>query len=401
MPTWKKVIVSGSNAHLTSITASQVPTTATSGENVLVLGANGEIKQISPASLTGANTISFVTMSVGGLGGSTGSLLADASSDTLNISSSDANLIITAAQNGAVDTLSFDFADSPTFTNITASGDIAVNGGDITTNQANFNLLAGATGTLTIGAAATTNTLPGNLNVSGNTTLGDAGGDSVTVTAQTVTLQNPLSSTATVGNILVLTSSNRIATQSIDTRVFGTSLVDATNGANDRIATFTDGDSITGESNLTFNGTTFAVSTGFTATTTGNVVIAGDLTVNGTTTTIDTTNLLVEDKFIILAHGSGSQTPIAEGGIIVEGSTADKGQAFLFNSGSTANVTGRWGLAADVHMTSSEVTPTDFVVSVSQSAAAPLDANPPSYGGSNGGFGNMYIQTSGEIWIYS
>jgi len=40
-------------------------------------------------------------------------------------------------------------------------------------------------------------------------------------------------------------------------------------------------------------------------------------------------------------------------------------------------------------------------VSVSQSAAAPLDANPPSYGGSNGGFGNMYIQTGGEIWIYS
>ena len=399
MATWKKVIVSGSNAHLTSITASQVPGGST--ENVLVITATGEIRQVTQGTLTGQSIRAFSTASAGGV-----QLLADNANDDLTIASgsfggaatTNNNLLISAS--AANDTLTISFLDSPTFTNITATGDIAVNGGDITTNQTNFNLLAGATGTLTIGAAATTNTLLGNLIVTGSTTLGDASGDSVTVNAQTVTLQNPLLSTATVGNILVLTSSNRIATQSIDTRVFGTSLVDATDGADNRIATFTDANSLNGETSLTFNGTTFAVSTGFTATTTGNVVIAGDLTVNGTTTTIDTSNLLVEDKFIILAHGSGSISPIAEGGIIVEGSTADKGQAFLFNSGSTANVTGRWGLAADVHMTASDVIPTDFMVSVSQSAAAPSAA--PTYGGSNGGFGNIHINSSDEsIWIYS
>jgi len=308
MPTWKKVIVSGNNAHLTSITASQVPTGTT--ENVLLISATGEVKQVSQATLTGASVLSFVTMSVSGLGGSTGTVFADSAADNLTISSEDGNITITAT--AGTDTLSFDFADSPIFTHITASGNISGSG---------------------------------NLSITGNETIG------------------------------------------------GTSTITGRLTANGAITTT----NITASGGATI-GTTLAVGTN--ATVGGNLTVSGDLTVSGTTTVIDTTNLSVEDKFIILAHGSGSISPIQEGGIIIEGSTADSGQAFVFNSGSTADVTGRWGIAANVHATSSDVTPTEFMVSAITTAGVPSTA--PTYGGSNGGYGNIHVNSADQsIWIYS
>jgi len=133
-------------------------------------------------------------------------------------------------------------------------------------------------------------------------------------------------------------------------------------------------------------------------TTTGTVTIAGNLVVNGDTTVINTSTLSIEDKFIVLGRSSGSQAPASEGGIIVEGAGGN-GSAFVFNSGSGVDVSNRWGLALNVSTASSDVNPTDFMVSVSSSGAAPSTA--PTYGGSNGGFGNMHIESNGEIWIYS
>lgn len=172
--------------------------------------------------------------------------------------------------------------------NETITGDLAVNGGDITTNQTNFNLLAGATGTLTIGAAAT------------------------------------------------------------------------------------------------------------------NVTIPGNLIVNGDTTIINTSTLSVEDKFIVLGRSSGSQVPASEGGIIIEGA-AGSGSAFVFNSGSGGanGLANRWGVALGVGTASINVTPIDFMVTVSSSGASPTDSNPPTFGSASFGYGNMHINTTdGEIWIY-
>ena len=56
----------------------------------------------------------------------------------------------------------------------------------------------------------------------------------------------------------------------------------------------------------------------------GSVVITGDLTVNGTTTTLNTADIVVEDKNIILAKSTGitpSDTLAAGGGIILQGNT--------------------------------------------------------------------------------
>ena len=52
------------------------------------------------------------------------------------------------------------------------------------------------------------------------------------------------------------------------------------------------------------NGGTFA----------GNVIMSGNLTVNGTTTTIDTTNLIVEDKNIEMGKVSSPTDTTADGG---------------------------------------------------------------------------------------
>ena len=57
---------------------------------------------------------------------------------------------------------------------------------------------------------------------------------------------------------------------------------------------------------------------------TGNVVMSGNLTVNGTTTTIDTTNLIVEDKNIEMGSVDSPTDSTADGGGITLKGTTDK-----------------------------------------------------------------------------
>jgi len=409
------------------ITASGLPQTAPDSRQILMIDpTTGAVVRVTAASLSGSVGVdSFRTISIGGVGGSGGSVVADSSTDTLNISSSDANLTI--AGNGTTDTITFDFADSPIFTHITASGNISASGNLTVTGNSTIGGTLGVTGLLTAtGTITTTNltasgnisssgnlsvtgtstltgnsTIGGNLSVNGNTTLGNEIGDTVTVNAQTVTLQNPLVSTANVGNILVLTSSNRIATQSIDTRVFGTTLISGS-GAAGQIAYFNATTGIAGDSGLTYdassdtltiNGSTFGQ----------NVTIAGNLTVNGNTTILNTTELLVEDKFIILASGSIAGSP-QDSGIIVQTTTGSNGigsgsALFLNGAGVPSSGTSRWGLAQNIPHDATSVTPTDYIMSVSSSAADPTLA--PTYGSASAGFGNVHINTQSKtIWMY-
>ena len=62
-------------------------------------------------------------------------------------------------------------------------------------------------------------------------------------------------------------------------------------------------------------------------TTTGDVTVNGSLDINGTLTTIDTTNLRVADRFIIVASGSTS----GDGGIIANTGAAGIGSAFYYD----------------------------------------------------------------------
>jgi len=67
-------------------------------------------------------------------------------------------------------------------------------------------------------------------------------------------------------SVVILDSDNTLKTDEIDSRVWGSTLVDASNGSNNRLATFTDSNSLNGEANLQFDGSTFTV-TGNTYTT--------------------------------------------------------------------------------------------------------------------------------------
>jgi len=91
----------------------------------------------------------------------------------------------------------------------------------------------------------------GTLAIDGNTTLGNASGDSLTITGATVTATNLASGTQN-GNVLVRDSSNDIVLDSVDTKIFGSSLVDGS-GSSNVVAKWSDGDSLS-SSNITDTG---------------------------------------------------------------------------------------------------------------------------------------------------
>jgi hypothetical protein len=133
-----------------------------------------------------------------------------------------------------------------------------------------------------------------------------------------------------------------------------------------------------------------------------NLTVANNLTVNGTTTTVSTQNLLVGDRFVLLASSSNPQA--TDGGIIVASSKAgtpptQSGYAFFLNGETTD--TPRWGVSASVsQFTTTNVTPDEYAVTAKKASGAPSTA--PTYGGSTLGYGNIYVNSADEsIWIYS
>lgn len=54
----------------------------------------------------------------------------------------------------------------------------------------------------------------------------------------------------------------------------------------------------------------------------GDIIVTGDLTVQGNTVTLNTANLVVEDKIIVLASGSTNASQADGSGILISGSGA-------------------------------------------------------------------------------
>ena len=134
-----------------------------------------------------------------------------------------------------------------------------------------------------------------------------------------------------------------------------------------------------------------------TATFSGGVIVDGNLTINGTQTSQNVTNLLVEDKFILLNSGSAS----GDGGIVVQTHSGYSGSALFYDDSAS-----RWGLtkADDTAQSATSATPRQYIVSVSGSTAAPAHgSNPQDFGGASGNrIGMMHIETdTGDIYIWS
>jgi hypothetical protein len=81
-------------------------------------------------------------------------------------------------------------------------------------------------------------------------------------------------------------------------------------------------DTVTGRGNTTLNDITIGALTADSATFNYNVIIQGNLTVNGTTTTLNTQDLIVEDKNVILAYGAPNALAADSAGITIQGANA-------------------------------------------------------------------------------
>jgi hypothetical protein len=125
---------------------------------------------------------------------------------------------------------------------------------------------------------------------------------------------------------------------------------------------------------------------------TNDVTVSGNLTVDGTTTTLNTTNLLVEDRFILLSSGSLTAN---DGGIIVQSAAGGVGYAFYFDSTGDGTAP-RWSMAEAASSTATSLTPTYYVGAITGSGVAP-SVSAPTYG-----FGTMHVNSAnGDIYIYA
>ena len=132
-----------------------------------------------------------------------------------------------------------------------------------------------------------------------------------------------------------------------------------------------------------------------------NVNITGDLTVAGTASFQNTENVLIADKFILLASGS---TSLTDGGFIIATSTAPggaSGSAFFIEAAS-AGAFGRFAVAYNVHASSSAVAADEYMVTSKINAGNPADATPPTWGSTTNGLGNMWVNsTTSDIFIWA
>lgn len=124
-----------------------------------------------------------------------------------------------------------------------------------------------------------------------------------------------------------------------------------------------------------------------------NLTVTGDLTVNGSTTTLNTTNILVEDKFILLASGSASST---DGGIIVQSNSNGSGFAFGWDE----NVA-RWSLQSALAHNATAITP-DAYMTVTEFGLSGNKPTNPTYGGATNGLGNIWVSSdTSEVYIWA
>ena len=73
-----------------------------------------------------------------------------------------------------------------------------------------------------------------------------------------------------------------------------------------------------------------------------NLTLSGDLTVNGSTTTVNTANLLVEDRFILVNSGSNAT---GDGGLVVGSGSKQSGSTFIWDDSAD-----RWGTQHDTQL---------------------------------------------------
>ena len=129
-----------------------------------------------------------------------------------------------------------------------------------------------------------------------------------------------------------------------------------------------------------------------------NLTVQGNITVNGTASFINTENVLVKDKFILIASGSSTLT---DAGIIAAYNANMTGSAFYLSAASTGTY-GRWAVAYGAGESTISLTADEFVNTTKINASNPNDATPPTWGSTTNGLGNMWVNsTTSDIFIWA
>jgi hypothetical protein len=436
MASWKKVIVSGSTAELSGLTLSGDLTVAggditlgttsifsggdtTSLNNIDAIDATTEatietaIDTLS--NLTAASSLATVgTLNSGAISSGFGNI--DNGTSTLNTG------------NATVDTLINDSAVGSSHITGSFTGSFAGDGSSLTgvTGEVNIDALA-ALGGATIAqddnfifsdAGTEKKVTFSNLedtifgNVSGDATIAAGGAltiaagavensmlanDGITIAGADTSLGGTITA-ATIGNAIGAFSGSVQVDHDSTTNFVANEHIDHTS------VTLTAGNGLTGGGDISTN-RSFAVGAGTGVTvnandvaigqdvaTTANVTFAtasisqdltvgGDLVVQGTQTSVNTANLLVEDRFILMNSGSAT----GDGGFIVQTEAGFTGAAFGWDDSA-----GRFGLQIGTKLAqnATAIAPDAYVASVVTSDDATYQKN-----------GNIRVD-SGEIYIY-
>ena len=412
MATWKKVVVSGSN----------------------ISQLNNDLGYLTVATVPGSPNV-FTTMSINGV-----NVLADSAVDILTFASaSGAGLDI--AGDAVTDTITFTLGSIPN----SSLANSTISGKSLGTNLDALTLGNGLDGISYNGSAAVTVSVNSSsmatyfrqdayAGVSGDITIASNG---VAAIGSGVIVNADISLAAAIDYTKInFGGSGFVSSSVLNTSATQGTVVNVVNGVSQSAAllnlgttgtptfgglTLTNGNiavnngtstaiTTTGTTAAVFNAnattvnafgaaTTVNIGAGSGTTTIGNsLVVTGDLTVNGTLSYINTTDLFVEDKFILLASGS---TTAGDGGIVIDRGTDAAGNiAYGYDS-----ATDRWGYQSGLTDTTNALDTTS-ASGVSGSFAPYLfvEANHGVVKPETGEFavaGAMYVSTGGDFWIYA
>lgn len=416
MPTWKKVVVSGSSAELATLKVDNLTLGSvvigggnTSDLSVRAINGTGNILATTGATgvvMTGSFSGSFSGPIVGGT--VTGSVQSAETASKVVVTDTTSGtgpyyVTFTVGTSGAqsvlVDSAGLLFnATTNTLTvtasfATTASRAITAESSSFATNATSASFATSASRAITAFSATSASFASTASLVANALTFGNG----LVATVGTKTYNGSAASTIGVGqgalistsSLLVSVNTSSLSANQIpkfsNNTLSGSNITDTGtqiqigSGASSGLSVAAGGVNVTG--NSTFN---------------NNVTITGDLAVNGTTTFINTDNLYVEDRFVLLASGS---TTLGDGGLVVQYNAAGSGSAVYLES-TSAGTYGRWAVAYDVLGTSTATTADEYVVTSKINQASNPSAA-PTWGGSANGTGNMWITNAGDIYIYS
>jgi hypothetical protein len=367
---WKKVIVSGSSAELANVNIDSA--LRVSGSVAVSTAAGAIVNQIGNTQattfLSGSFTGSFT-------GVHTGSLFGTASNA---ISSSYA--LTASFLAGGVAAQVFPYTGSAQITgSLGITGSLNVSGGIVA-------LLPNATQTNIVAYNSTT----GVLSYTSAGALSIVSASYAATASYAVQTIAALSQTANGG----ITAFSYIGSSSVQISVSGAAALTANSLPKWTGAGFSN-------SNISDTGTAISFASTIPVTVNSNLTVTGDLTVAGTASFLNTQNVLIGDRFLVLASGS---TSLTDGGFIVATSTGAggiSGSAFFVES-TSAGLYGRFAVAPNVHASSSTVVADEYMNTTKISATNPSDATPPTWGSTTNGIGNMWVNTTtDDIYIWA